>query len=76
MGDVVSLPCINGKRYIRIYPATKARDEGRATTRENGLEVRVGDRRRPEKVSVVTNPSKRDILPMNLGDDRRMGKKS
>ena len=35
------------ERDIRIHPPNKARDEGKAAAREHGVEVRVGDRRRP-----------------------------
>ena len=57
------------ERDIRIHPPNKARDEGRAAAREHGVEVRVGDRRRPARVSDVSNPNKRHILPLNLGKE-------
>ena len=57
------------ERDIRIHPPNKARDEGKAAAREHGVEVRVGDRRRPARVSDVSNPNKRHILPMNLGKE-------
>ena len=51
-------------------------DEGRAASRKHGVKVRVGDRRRPDMVSDVTNPSKRHILPMKLGKELRRERKN
>ena len=58
---------VETERYRRIHPPNNTADEVRAAAREHGVEVRVGDRRRPARVSDVTNPNTRHILPMILG---------
>ena len=55
------------ERYRRIHPPNNTGDEVRAAAREHGVEVRVGDRRRPDRVSDVTNSNTRHILPMIVG---------
>ena len=57
VGDVVSLPCINGKPGI--HPPKGEGDEGGALLVNRGGEVRVRDRKRDGSLSDVSDPNKR-----------------